>query len=230
MFLRHRLLASAALVALAAAPASASQIFVSNVALSDGSAAVTVAGFGDFQAGRLALTYNAGTSLAPPTAIFYAWCVDLFRTVPLGGTAIVYNVGAGVPDNSAAPTPGPLTAAQQSRIAGLVAYGNAQLATSPGNASLSAAVQGEIWETIYGGPVTSGDGAVQSLLDALDTMSFSGGGLVRLTGDPAQGLAGAQHLTGGGGGGGPFEVPTPAALGLFGLALAGLLAARRLHA
>jgi hypothetical protein len=224
---RSFLLASAALAF--AAPASASQIFVSNVALSDGSEDVTVGSLGTFAAGRFALTYNLGSTLGSPTATFFAWCVDLFRTIATGPSAIVFNVGVGVPDDSAIPTPNPLSAAQQSRVAGLMAYGNAQLLANPGNSVISAAVQGEIWETINNVPVTSANAAVQSLLDFLDTQGFSGGGTVRLTGDPTQGLGGVQHLGGIGGGGDPFEVPAPAALGLFGLALAGLLGARRLR-
>jgi hypothetical protein len=226
--MRSVLLASAALAF--AAPASASQIFVSNVALSDGSEQVTVAGFGTFNAGRFVLTYNLGNTLNAPTDTFLAWCVDLFRTIGLGPSAITFNVGVGVPDDSATPTPNALSAAQQSRVAGLMAYGNAQLAANPGSSVISAAVQGEIWETINNATATSDNAAVQSLLDTLDTMTFSGGGTVRLTGDPTQGLGNTQHLGGIGGGGDPFEVPAPAALGLFGLALAGLFGARRLRA
>jgi hypothetical protein len=228
----------AASLAFAAMPAAASQIFISNVAFTDGAEQVSISDFdgpggfggGTFHAGRFALTANPGNSFDPgTTSIFGAWCVDVFRTINQGAVAIVYTLGA-LADDAATP-PNPLSATQISRITGLASYGDTLL-SAPGSQSVgSAAVQAAIWQTLYPAAViTSPNGAVQSLFATLVATSFSASGGRVLQNFNDQGQLIQQTLFGVPPGGDPFEVPAPAALGLFGLALAALLAARRARA
>jgi hypothetical protein len=228
-------LAACGVLALASTPAGAAQIFVSNISYSDGFAQVTVSDFdgpggfagGSIRAGRLAITANPGTSLdAGSTSVFTAWCVDVFRTLSIGPSALVYTTGELVDD--AATPPNPLSAAQISRINGLAAEGDTLLAAPGSQTAESAAVQMAIWQTLYPtATLTTPNAAAQALFATLVGTSFSGGGAVALQNFDAEGRLGRQTLIGNAPGGDPFEVPAPAALGLFGLALAGLLAARR---
>lgn len=232
------ILVAAGGLALAAGPASASQIFVSNVGFSDGSEQVSINDFdgpggfggGTFNAGRFAITANPGSSFDSSTAaVFGAWCVDVFRTIGLGPAAIVFDIGSLT--NDAATPPNALSAAQVSRITGLAAHGDALL-SAPGSQSVeSAAVQAAIWQTLYPTAVISSPNiAVQSLFSTLVLTSFSATGGTVLQNFDEQGQLIRQTLFGVPPGGEPFEVPAPAALGLFGLALAGLFAARRARA
>jgi len=201
------------------APAAASSISVNNVGYSNGSAVVSVGAFAGFGGG----SFNAGRfALTTASDIVTAWCVDLFRSITIGTQTppLTYTLG-GLND---APTiaASAFTAAQVSRAIGLAAYGNAQLAASPGDSAVSAAVQGAIWNTLFGATVSSGDGTVQTLMTQLLGQGFAGTGGNRLSNLDNQNLLSAQTLFTGG-----TAVPAPAAFGLFGLALAGLLAARR---
>lgn len=203
----------------AAVPAMASSISVTNVAFSDGSEAVSVSGAGTFNAGRFSLTTAAGTT--------EAWCVDLYRSITVGNQTppIVYTLTA----LNDAPTidAGPFTADQVSRVTGLAAYGNAQLALDPGNSVISAAVQGAIWGTVRpGATVSSGNAAVAVLLSTLQSTVFNGFGGYRLANLDSQNLLGTQTLFTGG-----TPVPLPGALPVFAMALfAGFMVTRRRNA
>jgi hypothetical protein len=225
--------------ALLGGAASAAQIFVSNVAFSDGSAEVSISDFdgpgGPFvatttNAGRFALTANPGTAIGSPTSVFGAWCVDVFRGIAIGPNSIVYTIGA-LTNDAALPAPNALSAAQQSRITGLAVHGDTLLAPPGDQTTESAAIQMAIWQTLYPTAViTSSNAAVQSLFTTLVGTSFAGSGGNALQNFNDQGQIVAQTLFGVPPGGDPFEVPAPAALGLFGLALASLFAARRARA
>lgn len=200
----------------AAVPAMASSISVTNVAFSDGSESVSISGVGSFNAGRFALTTNAGVT--------DAWCVDLYRSISLGNQSppIVYTL-SGLND---VPTidPGPFTTDQVSRVTGLAAYGNAQLALNPGSSVISAAVQGAIWGTVRpAATVSSSNASVSALLATLQNTVFNGFGGNRLANLDSQNLLIAQTLFTGG-----TPVPVPGALPVFAMALfAGFMVTRR---
>jgi len=202
-----------------AAPSMASTITVNRVGFSDGWEAVSVSDVGNFGAGRFALTTST-------SATVFAWCVDLFRSINIGGGQnIIYTLGGlnGPPlINPDAVTA--LTVGQISRVTGLAAYGNAQLALSPSDSVLSAAVQGAIWQTLTpSSVVSSSNNMVQSLLATLQDTAFAGTGGSRLGNLNQQNLLVAQTLFTGG-----IPVPVPGAMSLFAVALlCGFVATRR---
>ena len=130
---------------MAPAAASATQIYVSADSLSNGYDMVTFAPVdpsqpqwsgGTDNTGQQMLTANPGTTYNG-SQLFntYAWCVDVFDNIYLGGDSIVYNLQ-------------PLNVPNAGEIAKVAMWGDEQLAKGP-NELISAAVQAEIWELEY---------------------------------------------------------------------------------
>ncbi|PWS35716.1 hypothetical protein DFH01_19200 [Falsiroseomonas bella] len=222
-------MAGVSLMALALAlPASASTITARKIGFSDGDRQIIINdGQADervTRAGRYVLTTTTLQEL-------FLWCVDIFNSVspgvfPLPGQ--IYETGDLTNDGDTPPNA--LSSDQISRVNGLVADGNDALAGSPVDAAaVSAAFQAAIWQTIYPTMTfTSSNQTLQAMITALnDDDTFAGGGGILYTpvdanGEPVE----SQKLFGSA----PQPVnpvPTPAAIGLFGFALAGLLVARR---
>jgi PEP-CTERM motif len=209
---------------LIAPSASATQIYVSDMQLSNG---YEMVGFqpndpagpwagGTEYTGQQVLTANFGDTYDPSHLFnIYAWCVDVFDNIYLGGNNIVYNLASpGVP--------------HYDDIENVAAWGDAILAAGP-NPLISAAVQAEIWDleynmsitvpnpgdpldpiTILANEVTNIDAMLSSLPEATGfelTGSFVGGG-------PAQSLYTTQ-------------VPEPAGIALLASGMMALFVARR---
>jgi uncharacterized repeat protein (TIGR01451 family) len=141
--------------------AAGTQIYVSNMALTNGYEMVTFTGSaswsgGSEYAGQQDLTLNFGSSDNPAGHVHaYAWCVDVFHNINLGANDIVYTLQQlGVNDAG--------------DIARLAAWGDAQLAGGP-NALISAAVQADIWMHEYGVGLAAGTDA--SLLAEIATIN-----------------------------------------------------------
>jgi hypothetical protein len=160
--------------------------------------------------------------------------VDIFRQVlrKTYDPPVVYTLGTLTDDsNPAGPTP--LSPEQIARVGGLAAAGDAALASDPGNSLISAAYQAAIWQTIYPDysfTAKPQNVQLQAMINMLnDDDSFAGGEGTLYTRFNSQGRVISQKLFGAG----PdpiVEVPAPAAISLFGFALAGLLFARRARA
>ena len=141
---------------------SGTQIYVSNMSLANGYEMVTFTGSSNWgggteYTGQQDLTVNIGTSDNPAGHFnAYAWRVDVFNNINIGGNSIVYTLQSlGVPDSS--------------DIAKLAAWGDAQLAAGP-NALISAAVQADIWMHEYGVGLAAGtDQSLIAEINYIDT-------------------------------------------------------------
>jgi hypothetical protein len=177
------------------------------------------------RAGRLRLETDSGD--------IFAWCVDLYEDINLGGTDRLYTLGT--LDGSLTSPPAPLTDDQIARVGGLAEAGDDALASAPGNKIVSAAYQAAIWQAIYGGTYTprssiaANNTAFTTLFNSLvaDTsFSDTSGTLYQ---EFKNGVLQSQQLYGDDPDPvpPPIPAPAPAAFGLFGLALAGLALAKR---
>ena len=130
-----------------AAPASATQVYVSNMGLNDGYDMVSFQqdpskpagpwGGGTEYTGRQTLTANYGTTDDPAHQFsIFAWCIDVFHNINIGANSIVYSLV-------------PAIVPEATNIRKLAAWGDQQLAVSTPNALISAAVQAEIWDLEY---------------------------------------------------------------------------------
>jgi PEP-CTERM motif len=202
-----RFAAAGALAAVGlASPASATQIYVSGMSLANGYEFATFqrnpnepagawAG-GTEYTGQQDLTADYGDTNHAPHFNVFAWCVDVFNDIYIGGDSIVYNLV-------------PLAVTNASEIAKVAAWGDRQLASGP-NALISAAVQAEIWDLEYNMEIVPGSdptleaevASINSLLPSLPAASGS-----MLSGSFAGGGSIAQTL---------FTVPEPASLALLG--------------
>jgi hypothetical protein len=230
MMFRLAAAASASLIAIAVSlPAGASTITVSNITFSDGSREINIGGAPAgvpkrVDAGRFQVTTT--------TEALFLWCVDIFNQVTTGPQIprLVYTIGT-LEDDNAPGGPNALTDDQKSRVSGLAAAGDAALAGDPSNAAVvSAAYQAAIWQTIY--PTFTfkaniSTSPLQLLINELNDEIFSGGTGTLYTPTDAQGDVISQKLFTGNGPDPVEPIPGPAAIGLFGFALAGLLLARR---
>jgi hypothetical protein len=222
--------ASASLIAIAVAmPASASTISVTNIQFSNGSRPIVV------DKGSSVDLVSAGRFRLEATSVddLFLWCVDIFNELVRGNydPPLVYTTGT-LQDDNDPNGPNPLSAAQKSRVAGLALAGDAALAANPTRPDIvSAAYQAAIWQTIY--PTITfraenAGGRLQSLIDTLNNdTGFSGGPGTLYTPTNGQGEVISQKLFTGNGPDPIDPIPAPAAIGLFGFALAGLLLARR---
>ncbi|WP_137178224.1 PEP-CTERM sorting domain-containing protein [Roseomonas sp. AR75] len=216
---------AAALSFAVALPATADTISVESIQFSNQSRQVKIVGLGVDE------TVNAGRFIVRTVTQqeLFLWCVDIFNSLNRGIYSPPQLFETGDLTNDGATPPNPLSAAQISRVNGLVTEGDAALANPGTNTSLySAAYQVLIWETIY--PTVTFDAVsndVDALVASLRPGTYDGGGGTLYTpilanGDPDD----KQKLFGGGPD--PINpVPLPGALGLFGFALAGLIVARR---
>lgn len=147
-----------------AAPAAATDITVTNVALPY-SETVTLSGgmagvAGNHLAGQIVLTTSIGT--------IGTWCVDLFHTINLGPTNLTYTViELTSANNGTTPSSStPLSSTQIQQIESLAAYGNAQLPSQSNKNAFAAAVQAAIWNVEYGS-TASGSAAFATALAAI---------------------------------------------------------------
>lgn len=135
-----------------ASPARATQIYVSYMSLANGYEMATFqpdpskpagpwAG-GTEYTGQQDLTANIGTSNHSPYFNVFAWCVDVFHDIYIGGNSIVYNLT-------------PLAVPQANDIQKLAAWGDERLALGP-NPLISAAVQADIWDLEYNMEIVPG--------------------------------------------------------------------------
>lgn len=169
--------AMAALGPLLPGAASATQIFVSNMALSNGYEMVQFQrnphlpvgawSGGTEYTGQQDLTANFGT-VNDPAGHFdvFAWCIDVFHDINIGGNAIVYSLG-------------PIGVANSNDIQKVAAWGDRELADGP-NALISAAAQAEIWDLEYNVRIVPGsnpalESEVASLNALLPTLPNPGG-------------------------------------------------------
>lgn len=178
LLLRTALFGSvAALVAALPGAASATQIFVSNMALANGYEMVQfqrnphlpagVWSGGTEYTGQQELTANFGT-VDDPAAHFdlFAWCIDVFHDINIGGNRIVYTLGA-------------ISVPNSENIQKVASWGDRQLARGP-NALISAAAQAEIWDLEYNVRIVPGsnlalEAEVASLNVLLPTLPDPGG-------------------------------------------------------
>ncbi len=221
-----RLLTIAAVAALGAAglaaPASATQVYVSNMGLNDGYDMVSFQqdpakpagpwGGGTEYTGRQTLTANYGNTDDPAQQFsIFAWCIDVFHDINIGANSIVYTLG-------------PAIAPEATNIRKLAAWGDQQLGISTPNALISAAVQAEIWDLEYNVEIVPGSNpTLEAEVDYLGTLlpellSATG---AALSGFNSQGGI-AQTLYNG-------NVPEPGTLALLvaGLVAAGLVRGTR---
>jgi hypothetical protein len=220
-------LAGASVVAISiATSAGASTIDVTSVAFSDGSTSVLITGASSGIPSVPVPTLNANVGrlrLTTDSVDIFAWCVDLYETIDLGGRDRTYTLGTLVANLTNPPAP--LTAAQIDRIGGLAEAGDNELAANPGDTTASAAYQAAIWQTIYGGTY-DGNSAFDTkfALVVSGTYSLTAGTLLQeldARGEPlTQQLYTLTPIP-------VVGVPVPGALGLFGFALAGLVLAGR---
>ena len=219
------------LVSLAAAPSASAALMITNVqvpyfqGITLTSTASSPAGLFDGPigstevigiAGQIILTTNIG--------MLGVWCVDLFRSISLGGN-YTYTVGALTTDNSSPSLPpgvdfgpNPLTPTQINDIGKLAAYGNFMMSTTPTNA-FSAAVQAAIWNVEYGTTAT-GTAAfnieLSNLMAILPSLSNPGGNQLT-SAQNSQGVFVAQGLYQ------PNQVPEPSMLAMIAIGLLSLL-------
>ena len=165
------------------------------------------------------LTANPGTTYNG-SQLFntYAWCVDVFDNIYLGGDSIVYNLQ-------------PLNVPNAGEIAKVAMWGDEQLAKGP-NELISAAVQAEIWELEYNVTVSAAtdpwDNDVTSELETEVTA------INDMFSDPLSPGAGPDYLLAGNFvGGGRAQslftpVPEPAGMGLLCVGLLAMLGIRRI--
>lgn len=157
-------------------PALATTIFVSDVALSNGSMTValkegrtTVKGI---PAGQLDITANVGSTLnSGATFTMATWCVD-YNCVDynndiyyLSSDSDVYALEPASSMYSNPPSTGLLTSAQDDKIVWLASYGNNHLTTNLSNQDkndLSAAIQIAIWNVEYGYTYAGSDNTLRS--------------------------------------------------------------------
>jgi hypothetical protein len=201
-----------------AAPASATQIYVSYMNLTNGYEMVSFQPTGIGPAGPWAggteytgqqdLTANFGDTNHAPYFNVFAWCVDVFHDINIGGNDIVYNLT-------------PLTVPSASDIQKLAAWGDMQLASGP-NPLISAAVQAEIWDLEYNMEIVPGsnptlENEVAYINDTLlpELPAATGAMLAGFDGDGTI----AQTLY--------TAAPEPASLTLFGTGLVAAALARR---
>jgi hypothetical protein len=201
--------------------ASATEIYVSYMSLANGYEFATFqpnpnepagpwAG-GTEYTGQQDLVADYGVSNHAPFFNVYAWCVDVFHYIYLGGDSIVYNLV-------------PLIVPNANDIAKVAAWGNRQLAAGP-NPLISAAVQAEIWDLEYSMEVVPGsdpalEAEVADINALLPSLPAEGGAM--LSGSFAGGGPTAQTLY-------TTSIPEPASLALLasGLAAVALLRYRR---
>jgi hypothetical protein len=204
-----------------ASSASATQIYVSSMSLANGYEFATFqrnphepAGpwAGDTEyTGQQDLVADYGTSNHPAHFNVFAWCVDVFHYIYLGGDSIVYNEVA-------------LTVPNAEDIQKVAAWGDRQLAAGP-NPLISAAVQAEIWDLEYNMEIVPGSNpTLEAEVTSINALL------------PSLPAADGAMLSGGFTGGGPAaqtlyttKIPEPASLTLFasGLAAVALLGYRR---
>jgi hypothetical protein len=167
-------------------------------------------------AGQIILTSNVG--------LLGVWCVDLFRSISLGGN-YTYDEGAFTTNNSAPPVaPTALTATQIDNIGKLAAYGNFLMSTAPTNAK-SAAIQAAIWNVEYGTTATGSaafNTELANVMAALPTLT-NPGGVALFSQKNSQGLFTSQGLYK------PNSVPEPSTLIIMAFALLSLMGLRALR-
>jgi len=160
---------------IAVKPASATSIYVSALELSNGYEIVSMNENGTIQtgiyAGQMDVTANFGTSLAPGSAFqMYAWCVDFYHDIYLGGDSDVYTLAPVSQIDTDPPSGSIVTSAQAAKITWLASYGDSMLAADGANGELSAAVQIAIWNTEYGYTYAGGDSTLSADLSNLESL------------------------------------------------------------
>jgi hypothetical protein len=160
------------------APASATQIYVSNLTMGPyESASITSASLGtvtETYTGQQQETVNYGTSPTASTFVLYTWCVDLENYIYLGADSLVYTLGSSLSQVNSTPAVN-WNSVNQSYIYWLSFYGSQQLAnwtsadtTAYGTENqFSAAVQVAIWNTEYGTTYVNSDSKVAADLGSV---------------------------------------------------------------
>jgi len=191
-----------------ASSASATQIYIASMSLANGYEFATFqpnpnepagpwAG-GTEYTGQQDLVANYGTSNHAPYFNVFAWCVDVFNYIYLGGDSIIYRLV-------------PLTVPNAGEIEKVAAWGERQLASGP-SPLVSAAVQAEIWDLEYNMEIVPGsnpalEAEVAYINWLLPSLPAADGAM--LSGNFAGGGVTAQTLY-------TTSIPEPASLALLG--------------
>jgi hypothetical protein len=210
--LRTLLLAAAATAALAVGQAHAGLITVTNVQMPVNET-VSLNNI-DPDAPQGVYAGQTVFTTASPVSTIYAWCIDMFHNIGLGGGQnLVFNevpFTPGVTTDNATPTAHPLTAATLDKIAGLMTIGsdilqdgelgafNTHYSTAGATeADWSAAVQLAIWDTEYQpnyGPLSWSGGSTTANTQAVYTALVGDGSISATTGLELAAVDGQQSF------------------------------------